>query len=264
MVSALILVQILVGVVAAHYGVEGNGFWGINISGWLPYTVARTWHVQIGIFWIATAWLAAGLFIGPLVSGQEPKYQALGVHVLFSALLVIVAGSLTGEWLSVKNKLSDNTSFLWGHQGYEYVDLGRGWQILLFIGLLIWLTLVVRAIWPALKTAGESKQLIWLFLMSGAAIGLFYGAGLTWGQHTHLSIVEYWRWWVVHLWVEGFFEVFATTVIAFFFTRLGLIRPKFAAETSLLSATIFLAGGIIGTCHHLYFSGTPKIGRAHV
>lgn len=261
-VSALILVQIVMGVVTAHYGVEGDGFYGFKISNWLPYTVARTWHVQVGIFWIATAWLAAGLFIGPLVSGHEPKFQRLGVHVLFGALLVIVAGSLTGEWMSVKNKLSDAASFLWGHQGYEYVDLGRGWQVLLFAGLLIWLFLVVRAIRPALKHAGEQRQLIWLFLMSAAAIGLFYGAGLTWGQHTHLSIVEYWRWWVVHLWVEGFFEVFATTVIAFFFTRLGLIRPALAAKAALLSATIFLAGGIIGTCHHLYFSGTPTVALA--
>ena len=261
-VSALILVQIVMGIITAHYGVEGDGFYGLKISEILPYTVTRTWHVQTGIFWIATAWLAAGLFIGPLVSGKEPKYQALGVHVLFGALLVIVAGSMAGEWLSVHHRLSDANAFLWGHQGYEYVDLGRIWQILLFVGLLIWLFLVVRAVRPALKEGGESQPLLWLFLMSAAAIGLFYGAGLTWGQHTHLSMVEYWRWWVVHLWVEGFFEVFATTVIAFFFTRLGLIRPVLAAKSALLSATIFLAGGIIGTCHHLYFSGTPTVALA--
>jgi len=261
-VAALILVQMLMGVVTAHYGVEGNAFYGIPLAKWLPYTITRTWHVQLGIFWIATSWLASGLFIGPLVSGQEPKGQRLGVNLLFLALLVVVAGSLTGEWMSIHNKLSDRTSFLWGHQGYEYVDLGRGWQILLFAGLLIWLFLVIRAVRPALKQAGEHKQLLSLFLMSGAAIGLFYGAGLTWGQHTHLSMVEYWRWWVVHLWVEGFFEVFATTVIAFFFARLQLIRPAFAAKSALLSATIFLAGGIIGTCHHLYFSGTPTVALA--
>jgi nitric oxide reductase subunit B len=261
-VALLILVQITVGIVTAHYGVEGDGFYGIKLSEILPYSVSRTWHVQLGIFWIATAWLAAGLFIGPLVSGVEPKYQKLGVNVLFGALLVIVAGSMTGQWLSVMNRLSDSTSFLWGHQGYEYVDLGRGWQILLFVGLLIWLVLVVRSIRPALKMGGEQKPLLWLFLISAGAIGLFYGAGLTWGQHSHLSIVEYWRWWVVHLWVEGFFEVFATTVIAFFFARLKLIRPDFAAKAALLSATIFLAGGIIGTCHHLYFSGTPGVALA--
>lgn len=261
-VSLLILVQIILGIVTAHFGVEGDGFYGINLNEILPYAVSRTWHVQLGIFWIATAWLAAGLFIGPLVSGVDPKFQRLGVNILFGALLLIVVGSLTGEWMSVMNRMSDATSFYWGHQGYEYVDLGRAWQYLLFAGLLIWFALVVRSILPALKNAGESKHLIWLFLISGGAIGLFYGAGLTWGQHTHLSIVEYWRWWVVHLWVEGFFEVFATTVIAFFFARLGLIKPDFAARAALLSSTIFLAGGVIGTCHHLYFSGTPTVAMA--
>jgi nitric oxide reductase subunit B len=261
-VSALILVQMLLGVVTAHYGVEGDGFYGIPLSDWLPYSVTRTWHIQVGLFWIATAWLAAGLFIGPLVSEYEPKGQRLGVNVLFLALLLVVVGSLTGEWLSIHNKLSDTVSFYFGHQGYEYVDLGRVWQIALFVGLLLWFFLMVRVLLPALRKPGEQKQLVTLLAVASAAIALFYGAGLTWGQHSHLSMVEYWRWWVVHLWVEGFFEVFATTVIAFFFMRLGLVRPGVAAAAALLSATIFLAGGIIGTCHHLYFSGTPTVALA--
>ncbi|MEQ8789942.1 MAG: nitric-oxide reductase large subunit [Pirellulaceae bacterium] len=262
-VAALILVQMLLGVVTAHYGVEGDGFYGFPLSDWLPYSVTRTWHVQMGLFWIATAWLAAGLFIGPLVSEYEPKGQRLGVNILFLALLVVVVGSLTGQWLSVQNQIHDDTvSFYFGHQGYEYVDLGRAWQIALFVGLLLWLFLMIRVLLPALRKTGEQKQLVTLLAVATAAIALFYGAGLAWGQHTHLSIVEYWRWWVVHLWVEGFFEVFATTVIAFFFMRLGLIRPGVAAAAALLSATIFLSGGIIGTCHHLYFSGTPTVALA--
>lgn len=261
-VSALILVQMLLGVVTAHYGVEGDGFYGFPLSQWLPYSVTRTWHVQMGLFWIATAWLAAGLFIGPLVSEHEPKGQRLGVNILFAALLLVVVGSLAGEWMSIHNKMSDLVSFYLGHQGYEYVDLGRVWQIALFVGLLLWLFLMIRVLLPALRKPGESKQLVTLLAVATAAIALFYGAGLTWGQHTHLSMVEYWRWWVVHLWVEGFFEVFATTVIAFFFMRLHLIRPGIAAAAALLSATIFLSGGIIGTCHHLYFSGTPTLALA--
>jgi nitric oxide reductase subunit B len=261
-VSALILLQMLLGVIVAHYGVEGDGFYGFPLSEWLPYSVARTWHVQIGLFWIATAWLAAGLFIGPLVSEQEPKGQRLGVNILFGALLVVVFGSLAGEWLSIHNYLSDAVSFYLGHQGYEYVELGRFWQVGLLVGLLLWLFLMIRVLLPALRKQGDQKQLVALLAVASTAIALFYGAGLTWGRHTNLSIVEYWRWWVVHLWVEGFFEVFATTVIAFVFMRLNLIRPGIAAAAALLSATIFLSGGIIGTCHHLYFSGTPPVALA--
>ncbi len=256
-VAALMVVQIIVGIITAHYGVEGQAFFGIELAKWLPYSVARTWHVQLGIFWIATAWLATGLFIAPAVGGKEPAFQRLGVNVLFGSLLVIVVGSLVGEWLGVMQKLDLGTNFWFGHQGYEYVDLGRFWQIYLFAGLFIWLFLLIRALLPAIKSDKESGPLLRLFAVASAAIALFYGAGLMWGSHTPLSIVEYWRWWVVHLWVEGFFEVFATVVIAFLFARMGLVRASTAGKAAIFSSTIYLTGGIIGTMHHLYFAGTP-------
>jgi nitric oxide reductase subunit B len=256
-VAGLFLLQMVLGVITAHYGVEGTSFYGIPLADWLPYTIARTWHTQLGIFWIATAWLAAGLFIGPAVSGRELKGQRLGVNVLFGALLVVVLGSMAGEWLSVKGYLSGDTWFWFGHQGFEYVDLGRVWQIGLLIGLFLWLYLVGRNVIIGIRTGGDQRPLMTMFLISAVAIAGFYMAGLMWGKNTHLAIAEYWRWWVVHLWVEGFFEVFATTVIAFLFARLGLIRLKSANAAVLFSTTIFLTGGIIGTLHHLYFSGTP-------
>jgi nitric oxide reductase subunit B len=256
-VSGLILVQIIVGVITAHYGVEGNGFYGIPLSKWLPYVLTRTWHVQLGIFWIATAWLGAGLFIAPAVSGIEMKGQRLGVNLLFGALLLVVVGSLVGELLSVQGKLGGDAWFYFGHQGYEYVDLGRVWQIGLVVGLLLWVYLVARNILVAIRRGDEHKPLLILFLISAIAIGGFYMAGLMWGKHTNLAVAEYWRWWVVHLWVEGFFEVFATTIIIFMFARLRLIKVWTANAAVILSSTVYLAGGIIGTLHHLYFSGTP-------
>ncbi len=257
-VILLFILQIGLGGILAHYTVEGQDFYGIPISTVLPYSVARTWHIQIALFWIATSFLASGLFLAPIVNGgKDPKYQKLGVNILFGALLVVVFGSLTGEWLAIHQKMDLGLSFWFGHQGYEYVDLGRFWQILLLVGLGIWLLLMLRCIAPALKVAKDSKQLLLLFTASTVAIALFYGGGLFYGARTHISIMEFWRWWVVHLWVEGFFEVFATVAIAFIFVTLGLIKPKSATKASLLSTSIFLVGGIPGTFHHLYFSGTP-------
>lgn len=256
-VVALFIVQMLLGMLTAHYAVEGHSFYGFNLSEWLPYSVVRTWHTQAGVFWIATAWLATGLYVAPAISGHEPKFQKLGVNLLYGALLVVVAGSMAGEWFGVMQRFDLDTNFWLGHQGWEYVDLGRVWQILLFAGLLIWLTLVGRSLWPALKQPSENRALITILFLSTIAIGLFYGAGLTWGKHTHLSMVTYWRWWVVHLWVEGFFEVFATAVVALLFTRMGLVRARLATHAVLFSTVIFLFGGILGTLHHLYFAGTP-------
>ncbi|WP_312763722.1 nitric-oxide reductase large subunit [Epilithonimonas sp.] len=256
-VALLILVQMFAGVITAHYGVEGSGFYGFPLDEFLPQSISRSWHVQLAIFWIATSWLATGLYIAPAVSGYEPKYQVLGVNILFGALLIVVFGSLAGQWLGVMQKLGYVDNFLWGHSGYEYVELGRIWQILLLVGLILWLILMVRALLPALRKKDGDRHLLLLFTLSAVAIALFYGAGLMYGRQTHMAIAEYWRWWVVHLWVEGFFEVFATVVAAFLFTRLGLLRLKAATHAVLFSTIIFLAGGILGTFHHLYFSATP-------
>jgi len=256
-VIAMFVVQVLLGALTAHYTVEGNFFFGIPLAAILPYAVTRTWHVQLAVFWIATAFLTAGLFLAPAVGGREPKWQRLGVNVLFAALVAVVAGSLAGEWLSVRGAFGLDGSFWFGRQGYEYIDLGRVWQIALFVGLLLWLVLMLRAFWPALQRRDQMRQLVILFAGSSAAIGLFYGAGFFYGARTHLSVMEYWRWWVVHLWVEGFMEVFATAAMGFLFARLGLVRPASATRAILFSTAIFLVGGIPGTFHHLYFSGTP-------
>jgi len=255
-VAALWVVQVALGAIAAHYGVEGSGFYGIPLAEILPYSVARTWHLQLAIFWIATSWLATGLYIAPAVSGLEPKGQRLGVNVLFAALIVVVAGSLGGIWAAEMQRIKDlKISWWFGTQGYEYVDLGRFWAILLFGGLVFWLWLMWRGLAPALRKRDESRHLLTLFLISSIAIPVFYSAGLMYGQRSHLVTAEYWRWWVVHLWVEGFFEVFATVVIAFLFTRLKLIAVDAATRAVLFSTVIFLSGGIIGTFHHLYFTG---------
>jgi nitric oxide reductase subunit B len=256
-VIALIVVQVGLGAVTAHYGVEGEGFYGFPLAQWLPYSVTRTWHTQLGIFWIATAWLATGLFIAPAVSGYEPKGQRLGVNFLFVCLLTIVVGALFGTWFGTRQTMSHVANFWFGHQGYEYVDLGRFWQLFLLVGLFLWLWLMSRALWPAFQQPGEHKHLLALFVIASTAIAVFYAAGIMWNRQTNLAIAEYWRWWVVHLWVEGFFEVFATVVIAFLFTRMGLLQTRTATSAVLFSCTIFLFGGIIGTFHHLYFTGTP-------
>jgi nitric oxide reductase subunit B len=256
-VVGLMLLQIVMGTITAHYSVEGQAFFGIPLAQVLPYVVSRTIHTQVGIFWIATAWLATGLYIAPLLSGREPKFQKLGVDVLFWALIAIVVGSTVTGWLGTLQHLGVDFSFWLGNQGLEFTSMGRIWQILLFVGLLFWALLLGRALWPALKTPSESRGLIAMVFLSATCIGGFYASSLAWGQHTHYSMVEYWRWWLVHLWVEGFFEVFATAVIALIFTRLGLVRAASANRAIIAETIVFLFGGILGTLHHLYWTGTP-------
>ena len=257
LIVALFCFQVLLGGFTAHYTVEGQEFYGINVSQWFPYSLVRTWHLQSALFWIATGFLAAGLFLAPLIhGGKDPAYQKLGVDILFWALVVVVVGSFVGNYLAIAQIMPPEWNFWLGHQGYEYVDLGRLWQIGKFTGIAFWLVLMLRGIVPALRTPGGDKNLLALLTASVVAIGLFYGAGFFYGERTHLSVMEYWRWWVVHLWVEGFFEVFATTALAFIFSTLGLVSYRMATAASLASASLFMLGGVPGTFHHLYFAGT--------
>ncbi|WP_166258195.1 nitric-oxide reductase large subunit [Marinobacter salicampi] len=256
LVIGLFILQVFLGGFTAHYTVEGQGFYGIETSKWLPYSLVRTWHIQAAMFWIATGFLAAGLFLAPIINGgKDPKFQKIGVDILFWALVAVVGGSFIGNFFAINQIMPANLSFWFGHQGYEYVDLGRFWQIGKFLGIVFWLVLMMRGIGPALKQPGD-KNLLALLTASVVAIGLFYGAGFFYGERTHLSVMEYWRWWIVHLWVEGFFEVFATAALALIFCSMGLVSRTTATAASLASASLFMLGGIPGTFHHLYFSGT--------
>lgn len=251
----LFVLQIGLGAVTAHYTVEGTYFFGIPIGHILPYAVSRTWHLQLAVFFIATCFLAAGLFMGPFV-GREPKGQRFWVITLFAAVVVVVLGALSGTWLSIGGFLEKHSFYL-GHQGYEFIELGRLWQLLLIAGMLIWLVLVARAIAPALKAEDDKGGLTHMLLYSAVSIPLFYMAGLMYGRGSHLSNAEYWRWWVVHLWVEGFFEVFATVVMAFLLSYIGAVSRRFALITIYFTVFLYLGSGVIGTFHHLYWSGSP-------
>ena len=257
-ILALCLFQLGMGGIIAHYTVEGQAFYGIPLAQYFPYSIARTWHIQASLFWIAMAFLSAGLFLAPIINGgKDPKYQKLGVDILFWALVVLVVGSFAGTYLGVAHQIPAAWNFLLGHQGYEYIELGRIWQWIEYIGILFWLVLMIRSIIGAFKQKGD-KNLIAAFIFSVIMVGIFYGPGLFYGEHSHLAIMEYWRWWVIHLWVEGFFEVFSTTLMAFIFVTLGLVSYRAGTVAAISSGAIYLIGGIPGTFHHLYFTGVTS------
>ena len=257
-ILALFLFQLGMGGIIAHYTVEGQAFYGIPLAQYFPYSIARTWHIQASLFWIAMAFLSAGLFLAPIINGgKDPKYQKLGVDILFWALVVLVVGSFAGTYLGVAHQIPAAWNFLLGHQGYEYIELGRIWQWIEYIGILFWLVLMIRSIIGAFEQKGD-KNLIAAFIFSVIMVGIFYGPGLFYGEHSHLAIMEYWRWWVIHLWVEGFFEVFSTTLMAFIFVTLGLVSYRAGTVAAISSGAIYLIGGIPGTFHHLYFTGVTS------
>jgi nitric oxide reductase subunit B len=253
-VALLFLLQAALGGALAHYRVEPFSFYGLDaIVRLAPYNLVRTYHLQLAIFWIATAWVAGGLFLAPLVGGGDPPGQRLLVDVLFWALVLVVGGSLVGEFLGVTGRLG--RAWFWlGHQGSEYLDLGRLWQLLLAAGLMLWLFLMFRALRPAIRQEGTSEVSA-LFLYAAAAIPVFYLPALFYGPRANFAVIDNWRFWIIHLWVEGFFELFATVLVAIMFRQLGLVTTRTATRLVYLDAILFLTGGIVGTGHHWYFTG---------
>ncbi|MCG6868254.1 MAG: cbb3-type cytochrome c oxidase subunit I [Gammaproteobacteria bacterium] len=259
-VGLLFLAQTLVGGATAHYRADPGSFYGVNISGFLPSNILRTWHLQLAIFWIATSYVAGALLLATEVGGHEPKHQATLIHILFGALFVVVAGSLLGEWAGTFQWLPDHW-FWFGNQGWEYLELGRAWQILLAIGLIFWFGLLVRGVAPSLKSP-KSKELTGFFLLAALAIPIFYLPAMFFDGTTHFSIVDTWRFWIIHLWVEGFFEFFVTVLVAIILSGLGVVTRTTATRVIYLDAILYFGGGLIGTGHHWYFNGHSELNMA--
>ena len=259
-VTLLFLLQVLVGAATAHGRVEPGSFYGFNLYDIFPSNILRTWHLQLAIFWIATAYVAGGLMLASSLGEAEPRRQVTGVNLLFWSLVLVVAGSLLGELLGI-NQLLGRLWFWFGHQGWEYLDLGRGWQVLLALGLLLWVILLFRALKPAFRDP-ERREVSSLFMLAALAIPVFYVPAFFYGSTTNYTVVDNWRFWIIHLWVEGFFELLVTAMAAVTFFRLGVVSRQTAARVIYLDAILFLGSGIIGTGHHWYWTGQGHLNMA--
>ncbi len=259
-VALLFLFQTAFGVLSAHYVVEATGFFGLDIRNIFPYSITRSWHLQLSIFWIATSWLAGGMFIAPILSRHEPKGQHWLVKILFLAVCIVAVGSIFGEWLGVKNMLG-NLWFWFGHQGWEYLELGRVWQILLTVGMVLWAFIIFRSIRPILK-GSDPGGLPHMLLYGVVAIPIFFSFGLLYNPATNFTVADFWRWWVVHLWVEGIFELYTTIIVAYFFHSLGMVSARSALSVIYLDIILYLGSGIIGIGHHYYWTAQPAINMA--
>jgi nitric oxide reductase subunit B len=258
--SILFLGQTFFGAGVAHFRADPGTFYGVDLADYFPSNLLRTWHLQSAIFWIATSYVAGALFVAELLGRTSPPRQALGIHLLFGAIAIVIVGSMLGEWAGILQWLP--TIWFWfGNQGWEFLELGRFWQILLAIGLLFWFFLVWRAVAPARRDP-ERRGFANFFLIAAFAIPLFYLPALFYGARTNYTIVDAWRFWIIHLWVEGFFEFFVTVIVAVIFYEMRLVGRITALRTIYLDAILYFGGGLIGTGHHWYWTGQTELNMA--
>jgi nitric oxide reductase subunit B len=269
-VAAVLLLQILVGSIMAHAYYDRRSFYGIDLARALPFNFLRDVHIQAPIIWIGVGWIGAGLFLAPAIAGgREARGQGVLVELLFWVTLIIVAGALIGDWLGIMGDLGQRSWFWFGNQGLSYIQLGRFWQIGFFAGLLIWSALMFRALWPtgaALHQATRQfwsghirlENLIWAATLNIALLYVFGMIPLT-GIERSFTITDFWRWWVVHLWVEQSFEFFAASMSAYLLMALGLVSRQLAERAVYFGLILIFLGGVLGTGHHLYWAGGPSM-----
>ncbi|EQD60661.1 nitric oxide reductase large subunit, partial [mine drainage metagenome] len=223
----------------------------------------RSVHLQAAIVWIGVSWIGAGLFLAPLIGRGEPAGQRHLVNLIFWVLVVIVAGALIGDYLGIMGLIGKHW-FWFGNQGLSYLELGRFWQILFFVGLAVWSLVLLRAFWPTLKALfrqGGSfyslfriEHLLWYSTLAVAVIYVFGMIPLA-SPNPSFTITDFWRWWVVHLWVEWAFETFTAAVTGYFLMSLGLVSRQLVERAVLFEWILILLSGILGTGHHMYWVG---------
>jgi nitric oxide reductase subunit B len=252
-VSLLFVVQLFLGAYLAHlYADPTQDF--IFSQDLLPFNVIRSIHTQLAILWVAVGWLVGGLLIAPWVANKDHKFPWL-VDVLWGALLVVAVGAIAGLYLGATGQLRD-TWFWLGNEGRELLNLGRVWDIGLVVGLVFWFLLIISLI----KKSATNNPLVGTIIWSAFGIATLYIAGMMPVHKVmpNFTVDDYYRWWVIHLWVELTFELFAAGVIAFMTVSLGLISQKTAERVMFFELFLIMMSGTLGVGHHYFWQGLDE------
>jgi nitric oxide reductase subunit B len=253
-VAALLFgIQVLAGLltIAEHVGIFAR--FGIELNQWIPVTVSRAWHSQLSVLWIAVCWFAATIWVLPLICRPEPSGQLKWINALFWMLVVVAAGTMVGIPVGVSGIMSDSNTRWFGLQGWEFLQVGRLYHIVLFASFCTWLIICVRGLWPALRQRQSWSLPNWM-VYSIAGIIFMFTASFVAQPDTNFVIADFWRWCTVHMWVEAFFELFTTIIVAYFLYLMGFVSHRVASRVVYLGAVLFLGSGLIGISHNFYWN----------
>jgi len=251
----LFALQVSCGIITINDFVNFLGFFGIYPSEVFPVNISRSWHLMLSLYWISTCWIASSIFILPILSKKEIRGQLTLINILFVMLFVMVGGSLVGMVLGPKGILG-NWWYLFGHQGWEYVDFGRVFQILLMLIFILWGVVVYRGVRPALIKGKPWNLPNWI-MYSVIGIPVLFISGFIGRPETNFVIADFWRWMVIHMWVEAFFEVFITIIVSYLMVLMGLVSRQAAIRVVYFATILFLGTGLLGISHNFYWNAKP-------
>lgn len=251
----LFFLQVSSGLITINDFVNWLGYLGITLADGLPVTISRSWHLMLSLYWISTCWIASSIFILPILSKKEMPELVKWVNTLFVLLVILVGGSLAGMVMGPLGLMGDLWYWL-GHQGWEFVDFGKGYQVLLMVCFALWGIIVYKGIKPALIKNQPWNLPNWI-LYSVIGIPVLFLSGFVAKPDTNFVIADFWRWMVIHMWVEAFFEVFITIIVSYLMVLMGLVSRQAAIRVVYFATILFLGTGLLGISHNFYWNAKP-------
>ena len=242
----LFLFQVVDGLILASQQVDPTLLVGV-----LNFNVARAEHLNLGIMWIVCGFIGAILFVGPLLSRRDMVAPWL-IKFLFYAIIVIVVWNFFTQFLAERGIAGWWLGQPWFQQGLEYLEAGRIAGLLILVGFAI-LCFVVLRTFPPVR---EWNEIHWGLGLGVTALMVVWVFGLFYVDR--LDLQEYFRWFVVHYWVEGVWEVIHISLIGMFLVLMFKADVKSVGFAVFWGITLVWLSGLIGNAHHYFWIGTPE------
>ena len=244
--------QVLSGIISATDFIRP---FGISLNELIPFTVARSYHTLLQIYWFFMCWVGYTIFFLPKLS-KVPNGQKFLIDLLFVLCIITGAGAVVGIYMGQTGMLSDTMAYWFGSQGWEFMELGRFFQFTLLAAFSLWIFIIYRAVKPWLTKKNIWSVPSWILYGSGIMV-MFLFFGLLVQPEMNFAISDYWRWMVVHMWVEVTFEVFTTVIVGYMLVQMGLITRLMAERVIFLAVMLFLITATIGISHNFYWIAKP-------
>jgi nitric oxide reductase subunit B len=221
------------------------------LAGTLNFNVVRAEHTNLGILWVLSGFIGTILFVGPLLSKRELAAPGL-IKFLFYALIGIVI------WNVLTQLLAQQGIAGWWHgepllqEGLEYLEAGRIADVVILIGFAILCYVVLRT-FPRMS---EWNEIHWGLGIGVVALTFVWIFGMFFVGR--LDLQEYFRWYVVHYWVEGVWEVIHISLVGFLLVLMFKANIKSVGYAVFWGISLVWLSGLLGNAHHYFWIGTPE------
>ncbi len=229
----LLVLQIVYGFIMgfARIGMDG-------LHEWIPFNVARATHTNLLVVWLLTGFMGAAHYIIPEEANRELEWPRLAIFQLISLLVVGVAAIICYH-LNI-----------W--EGRKFLEIPRPLDYLVVVNVLTFLANIGVTVWKG-KQYTTTALVLYMGLLFAA---LLYLPGMI--QFNNQTLDSFYRWWVVHLWVEGVWELIMGGILCFLLIKLTGVDREVVEKWLYIIVGLTFLSGILGTGHHYYYIGTPK------